>query len=144
MEYYRGVLHLAHNHPREFAQEHPFYVKMFNDPVMIENLLARWEAHEQRFEYWHDCLWKVLNGYRATHRVPPIGIGVQEHGNPGTRGTPSPVGGLPQNTPAGSNGGYGAQEVQPFSVPEPSGAFLLALGLSFAAIGFRRSRRPSS
>ncbi len=146
VEYYRGLLHFAHNHPREFALEHPFYVRMFNDQAMIENLLARWEAHEQRFEYWHDCLWKVLDGYRVTHREPTIGIGGQTHGIPGDRGNPSSGGGSPQNHPAGGNGGNGGNGgggVQPFSVPEPSAAVLLAVGVSFAAIGYRRSRRPS-
>ncbi|MHB1560457.1 MAG: PEP-CTERM sorting domain-containing protein [Isosphaeraceae bacterium] len=138
VEYYRGLLHFAHNHSREFALDHPFYVKMFNDPVMIDKLLARWEAHQQRFEYWHDCLWKVLDGYRVTHRGNTIGI--LGHGIPGDRGNPSSGGGSPEKPPAGSNGGQG---IQPFSVPEPSGALLLAVGLSFAAIGLRRSRRPS-
>ncbi len=66
--YYHGVLDLYHNHPAAFTAEHPFYVKMFNEPVMLDRLVARWEADEPRFEYWHNCLWKVLNGYVHSHQ----------------------------------------------------------------------------
>lgn len=137
--YYEGVLHLAHHHPREFALEHPFYTRMFNDPAMIERLIARWEAHEQRFEYWHDCLWKVLNGYRVTHSGLAGGTGGR--GIPGNLGFPTSSGGSPENPPDGSSSGGGG--LTPSSVPEPSSGLLLAFGLAFSAIGYRRSTRAA-
>ncbi len=133
--YYEGVLNLEHNHPREFAREHPFYTRMFNDPAVIERLIARWEAHEQRFEYWHDCLWKVLDGYRTTH--PGSSSGTGGRATPGNIGIPSMGGGSPENPPAGTSSGGGPH---PFSVPEPSSGLLLTLGLSFCAMGYRFAR----
>jgi hypothetical protein len=56
LRYYEGVLNLERHHPIAFASEHPFYTEMFHKPAMMDRLVARWEAHEQRFEYWHDCL----------------------------------------------------------------------------------------
>ena len=31
----------------------------------MNNLVNRWESHEQRFEYWHCALWKILDGIRG-------------------------------------------------------------------------------
>ena len=58
---------MEHRHPIAFAEEHPFYTRMFHDPGLLNKEMALWESHEQRFEYWHDCLWKVLDGYQHSH-----------------------------------------------------------------------------
>jgi hypothetical protein len=139
--YYQGVLNLEHNHPIAFALDHPFYTKMFDDPVMIDRLVTRWEAHEERFEYWHDCLWKVLDGYMAKHHglssTSPIptefplnfgAIGVENGGG-------SLVGGADARelNPAIGPGGTPGGGIQIFSVPEPSSGVLMVLGLTVAA-----------
>jgi PEP-CTERM motif len=149
--YYEGVLNLEQHHPREFAEEHPFYTKMFDDSVMLDKLMARWEAHEERFEYWHNCLWKVLDGYRASHpdlaqqltlpvSVPPIEVGP---GGPSNIGQSLPAGPQYGNPPGGggSNGSGGGTSVQ--AVPEPSSAMLMVLGVALAGscAVFRRARR---
>jgi hypothetical protein len=120
------VLALEHNHPIEFAKEHPFYTKMFDDPVMLDKLIDRWEAHEQRFEYWHDCLWKVLDGYVASHPELPAPA----------PGNPTEIAGSGPNDRNGSSpeslgpaGGPGGGGVSTAAVPEPSSGLLIVLGL---------------
>jgi hypothetical protein len=143
--YYEGVLNLEHHHPLEFAYDHPFYTKMFEDPLMLDKLLERWEAHEQRFKYWHDCLWKVLDGYRASRPelagqliAPGPGAGIELGGVVvADRGLHLPEGSGPgSNHPGGGGGGVTA-----LSVPEPSTALLLALGVVLGGswVVFRRS-----
>jgi hypothetical protein len=140
IRYYEGVLNLQHHHPLEFAREHPFYTKMFEDPVMLGRLLHRWEAHEQRFEYWHDCLWKVLDGYRHTHpelpgRLAAPGTPV----NPGDISVAERNGGVPET---GGGGGGGGEHMA--AVPEPSSGLLIVLGMLIAGSGLAWSarRRP--
>jgi hypothetical protein len=140
--YYQGVLNLEHNHPIAFALDHPFYTKMFDDPAMIDRLVLRWEAHEQRFEYWHDCLWKVLDGYMAKHHglfsTHPVETGsFLSFGTIGVdNGGGSFVGGAdarginPANAPGGTPGGG----IQILSVPEPSSGVLMVLGLTVAVV----------
>ncbi|MGP0068002.1 MAG: PEP-CTERM sorting domain-containing protein [Isosphaeraceae bacterium] len=115
--YYEGVLNLYHNHPAAFEHDHPFYVKMFDDPTMLDKLVRRWESHEQRFEYWHNCLWKVLDGYEVSQQglTPPGQILPPPSG---TSGVGAQGGG------GSGNGGIGAQ-----SVPEPSTIVLCLTGL---------------
>jgi len=149
--YYEGVLNLKHNHPIAFALDHPFYTKMFDDPVMIDRLERRWEAHEQRFEYWHDCLWKVLDGYRAEHHglasASPIPAAMplkfEEIGVDSERGSlfggTAPGENNPGVSPAGApGGGLGI-----LSVPEPSSGVLMVLGLTVAAWAIARHHRAS-
>ncbi len=99
--YAQGVLNMYDRHPRWFEHTHPFYTEMFHNPEMMDRLVARWEAHEQRFEYWHYCLWKVLDGYAIHHQNPlpflPIVPPYSSHGV-------SEVGG---NGPGGSGRGNG-------------------------------------
>ncbi len=130
IRYYEGVVQLEHKHPLEFEHEHPFYAKMFHDPVMLDKLVARWEAHPQRFEYWHNCLWKVLDGYVATHPSLPAQLG------------PSPIevgpGGVSYRVPPGGGG------VTPSSVPEPSSGLMIVLALLTVGswLAYRRARTP--
>jgi hypothetical protein len=146
--YYEGVLNLEHNHPIAFALHHPFYTKMFDDPAMIDRLETRWEAHEQRFEFWHDCLWKVLDGYRVEHQgissTSPIPAGIPP--NFGDIGVGSLIGGAdargnnPGIGPPGPPGG----EIVILSVPEPSSGVLMVVGLTVAASwAIARHRRAS-
>ena len=127
--YYEGILNRYHQHPAEFEHNHPFYAKMFNDPTMLNNLVHRWEAHEERFEYWHFCLWKVLDGYLVYEQslslpiIPPAPSGNSGIGAQGSGGT--------------GNGGIGAQ-----SVPEPSTGVLWTSGL-MVGLGWLAWRRAS-
>ena len=141
VRYYEGVLNLEHNHPIAFALDHPFYTKMFDDPAMIDRLEMRWEAHEQRFEYWHDCLWKVLDGYRAEHyglsSTSPIPTGIPlKFGEIGfDSGSGSPFGGTDSrgNNPGIGPAGVPGGGIATLSVPEPSSGLLMVLGLTVAA-----------
>jgi hypothetical protein len=120
--YYEGMLNLDRNHPAAFEHDHPFFAKMFVDPTRLNKLINRWEADEQRFEYWHNSLWKVLDGYVLTHenQIPPPVILPPPGGNSG-------VG----SSGGGGNGGsLGAQ-----SLPEPS---TLALWISGLLVGLGR------
>lgn len=159
--YYNGVLNLYHNHPAAFAAEHPFYVKMFNNPVMLNRLVARWEAHAPRFEYWHDCLWKVLNGYVHSHQgfsspaggssgvlqLNPAGSGGgAAHGNSipfltGSGGNGNGDGGGGKGTSGGGNGGGGGGGIGAQGVPEPSSVLLMGLGVLLAGTCFANRRR---
>ncbi len=47
--YAQGVLNMYERHPRWFEHTHPFYTEMFHNPEMMDRLVVRWEAHEQRF-----------------------------------------------------------------------------------------------
>lgn len=135
VRYYQGVLNLYHNHPAWFREHHPFYTRMFNHPQVLEKMLGRWHAHPQRFEYWHDCLWKVLDGYETSHPVLPPASPAQSNGDE----TGSAGGG---NT-AQQNLDPPPSDNQISTVPEPTGAVLLAAGLGslcLARLARRRSR----
>jgi hypothetical protein len=129
--YYEGVLNLYHNHPAEFEHDHPFYAKMFNDPTMMNKLVARWEAHEQRFEYWHNSLWKVLDGYVVSQQsLTPPSIVLPP---------PSDSSGVgAQGSGANGNGGVGAQ-----TLPEPSTVVLWISGflVGLGRLAWRRASR---
>jgi hypothetical protein len=104
----------------------------------MKRMVARWEAHEQRFEYWHPYLWRILDGYEfrphPDHRrsidPPPIdppphsgGSGNGPHGGGGDGG-----GGSPGVQPRGGGGTPGA-------IPEPGSIVLLISGFSLVALG---------
>lgn len=141
VRYYEGVLKLEHNHPRAFAKEHPFYTKMFEDPARVDKLTARWEAHEQRFEYWHLCLWKVLDGYETTHHAEPGHLATSLPSSPivvGSGGVSDRGSNLPQSLGPGGNppgeGGRGSAGggTTTLAVPEPSGVLLMVAGALIA------------
>jgi hypothetical protein len=138
VRYYEGVLNLEHNHPAAFAADHPFYTKMFNDPVMLDKLTARWEAHEQRFEYWHNCLWKVLDGYLLTHEHLPGNqvIGAESGGTSPPPGLNQHLNGNGGDGPPNSDGGSPGGGITTSSLPEPSSGLLSVLGLFFAGSWF--------
>ena len=165
--YYEGIVTMEHRHPIAFAEEHPFYTRMFHDPGLLNKEMALWESHEQRFEYWHDCLWKVLDGYQHSHlglhssHAFPTGSSLKGFEGGGGTGGISGVGpgtnsgGLdwlgihPGNDQGGGiaggggggkggEGGGGGIGIQ--SVPEPSSGLLMTLGLAVAA-GWTAARR---
>ncbi len=113
-------MHTFDAHTTWFEHAHPFYTKMFHNPMMLEKLTARWEAHEQRFEYWHWCLWKVLNGYQTTYPVAPT----QYQNFP-------PVGQLPAQVlpPAASATSVNSPVGTASGVPEPSSVALLLVAM---------------
>src|SRR5579875_3839486 len=146
--YYHGMLNLYHHHPIAFAREHPFYTAMFHHPAMMDRLVARWQAHETRFEYWHDCLWKVLDGYLVSHaggtghlttsagRSPvPGGLSPVVLGSPILN--PVGPGGNRSNTGAGGGGGGETSN----AVPEPSSGLLIVVGTLGAGAWVARRRR---
>ncbi len=122
--YYEGVLSLYHNHPKAFEHDHPFYTRMFNDTEVMDKLLARWEAHEERFEYWHDCLWKVLDGFRASQESFPF-----PEVSPDTSGD-GDIG------PAGDGGGDGGGHFHIQDLPEPSTEVMMTSVLIVGFLGF--------
>jgi hypothetical protein len=128
--FYERELSLEHRQPAGFANEHPFYAKLFNDPTMLNNLVDRWEAHEQRFEYWNFPLWKILDGYVVSREglTPPGRILPPAPGGSGVGA---------QGSGGNGNGGVGAQ-----SVPEPSTAILWISGL-LVGLGRLAWRRDS-
>jgi hypothetical protein len=127
-EFYLGALRFDERHPAEFKHEHPFYAKLFNDPIEMNKLVLRWEAHEQRFEYWNFPLWKVLDGYLVFEKslIPPTEI---QSVPPGSTGLGA------QGSGGSGNGGIGAQ-----SIPEPSTLVLWIIGL-LAGLGRLAWRR---
>jgi hypothetical protein len=153
LRYYQGVLNLEHNHPVAFAIEHPFYTEMFHNPEMMDRLVARWQAHEQRFEYWHDCLWKVLDGYVVSHPGQSGHITTSLGGSPGPvefgPGGPADLGfPIPTpNEPGGNHpdkGGGSGGGVTVTSVPEPSSGLLTVVGVLLAGSWAACRRRFAS
>ena len=127
--YYDRVMHTYTAHTTWFDKAHPFYKKMFHKPALLEKLTARWEADEQRFEYWHWCLWKVLDGYGSTHPVAPT----QYQYFPPVTQLPAQVlapaaGGSAINSPTGPAG----------AVPEPSTISLFVIAMGFGMTVFYR------
>ena len=162
--YYEGILNLYHNHTAEFERDHPFYVKVFNDPVRMDRLLHRWESHEERFEYWHWCLWKVLDGHLKLEGslehpglIHPLGSSHSGGGSQGGVDFGDGGNGFPQFPSGGSgfggqggtnhggggsgngngngNGSFGVQ-----SVPEPSAVVIATTGL-IVGLGLLAGRR---
>jgi hypothetical protein len=131
--YAQGVLNMYERHPRWFEHTHPFYTEMFHNPEMMDRLIARWEAHEQRFEYWHYCLWKVLDGYMISHQTPLPLLPILP---PSSSHAVSEAGG---NGPGGGPG-KGNQNLGAPGVPEPSAGVLMVSGLIVGLIRFARRR----
>jgi uncharacterized membrane protein YgcG len=131
-----------------FDRKHPFFGTLLSDPSVMSATVARWEAHEQRFEYWHPYLWQILNGYIHEPQLigpvppanPPGGGGSNHNGGSGSGGSGQGGGG----GSVGPSGGGGGGDVA--TVPEPSSALLLvtgAGGLLLAACCLRaRRHRP--
>jgi hypothetical protein len=150
--YYQGLLNVYHDHPISFSREHPFYTEMFQKPAMMDRLVARWQANEQRFEYWHDCLWKVLDGYMVSHRGMPGHLVNSTGGSsaPGGLGGGGPVDlGTPivtTNDPGGNHPptGGGGGVVTSNSVPEPSSGLLMVAGALVAGSWAACRRRFAS
>jgi hypothetical protein len=134
--YTEGMLRLYHRHSAWFEREHPFFTAMFNNPQMMDRLIARWESHERRFEYWHNSLWRVLDAYASRHEEP------LPH-PPTALLLPSKEVSADQGNGQGPGGG-GGSGISPASVPEPSAGILMISGLVAGLIGYawrRASRR---
>jgi len=133
--YYGGVLNLYHNHTEVFEHNRHFYTRMFNDTEVMDKLLARWEAHEQRFEYWHDCLWKVLDGYRASHESLPHFSQILSISGGSTEIVPGGI--SPESVSPGSGGGGGdGGHVHVQDLPEPSTGVMMISVLIVGLLGF--------
>ena len=128
LAFYEGALRFDHRHPIEFKHEFPFYTKLLSDSTLMNHFVARWEAHEQRFEYWGFPLWKVVDGYVLSrmslppgphHRLPPRHSGTEYSGS----------------------GGIGNGGIDPQFVPEPSSGILSICGLvaGLLALTWRRA-----
>jgi hypothetical protein len=142
--YTEGMMHLYHRHPRWFEHEHPFFTEMFNNPEMMDRLVARWEGHERRFEYWHNSLWRVLDAYAIRHDDPLPQIPIVR------LSASNAVSEAQGNGPGGGGGARGSGSggnISGASVPEPSTGILVVSGLVAGLVGFawrRVSRRPPS
>jgi len=124
-------------HPTVFDKHHPFFGGILTDPAYMDQMVSRWKAHEQRFEYWHPYLWRILDGYEfRPHPSPPI-IPPPNSGNSGTggHGGGGSGGGGGGTQPGGGGGKTGA-------TPEPSSFVLWISGLALALLGpvFRKKR----
>ncbi len=128
--YTREVLSLDRRHPEWFEHTHPFYAHMFTNPEMMDRLIARWEAHEQRFEYWHNSLWKILDAYAIglEHSLPLLPIDL-----PASRSAVSDDPGAGPGGVGPGGGTYG--NVGGASVPEPSNGILMVSGLIVGLLG---------
>ncbi len=121
--------------PTVFDKHHPFFFGILTDPAYMDQIVARWEAHEERFEYWHPYLWRILDGYefRPDPSLSRAIIPPPDPGNPGT--------GQPGGSRSGGGGGAGGG-VQPdagggntCATPEPSSFVLWISGLTLALLG---------
>ena len=143
---YEELVRFRDSHPVVFDEHHPFYFKLLTEPRFMNRIVARWEAHEARLDFYSPYLGRVLDGYVHLHEplapppIPPPVIG-EPPGSPGT--------GNGQNgeKARGSGGGSGGGGLPPGAVPEPSGLFLLLAGASWVGVGVirgrtGRSRRP--
>jgi hypothetical protein len=111
IEKYERLLAERTADPLKFDLRRPFYGRVLSDSKLADKLVRRWERNERRFEYWHACLWGVLNGYALTHpSVPPVIVSPPpDSNNNGPGGGPSPT-------------------------PEPSTWVLMLIGLAFVAV----------
>jgi hypothetical protein len=124
--------------PLVFDRKHPFYGKLFAKESVFDYWVDRWQSHEARFEHWHPCLWRVLDG----------GLQVRDHTNPGDPGsTPPLINPVPIVLDPPSNGsGNPSQGPLPptvHTVPEPMSVISLAIGLGLFLIVLtaRRAKR---
>ena len=48
--------------PAAFDHRRPFYGKLITDRSFFESWYDRWQSHPARFEHWHPCLSRFLDG----------------------------------------------------------------------------------
>jgi len=126
--------------PTVFDKHHPFFAGILTDPAYMNQIVARWQAHEQRFEYWHPYLWRILDGYefRPDPAPPPP---IDPPPDPGNSGKGDHGGGG-----SSAGGGGGAQPDggggKPSATPEPSSLVLWISGFGLALLGpvFKKKR----
>jgi hypothetical protein len=104
---YENLLAVRDVDPVDFDRRHRFYAQLITNPTFAEKLVRRWQRDEQRFEYWHPYLWRVIDGYQELHPTPAPPIV-----------SPPPS---PETNP-------------PTSSPEPSTWLLLAIGAIFVGL----------
>ena len=121
--------------PVKFDHDHPFYGRFLANPTIAEALVRRWEGHEQRFEYWHPYLSRILDGIsELPHQIPPPPIvGYLPSSGSSRSGEHS----SPPSSGSGSNGSSGSGE-KPSSTPEPSAWLMMAIGLAFVGVAITR------
>src|SRR5262249_17219094 len=59
---YLRVVATRNANPPQFDRAHPFYGFILTHKEAFDALVARWQSHPARFEYWHPVLWHVLDG----------------------------------------------------------------------------------
>jgi hypothetical protein len=119
---YQNLVTVRDSNPTKFDKSHPFYGRLLTDPSFANALVHRWESHEQRFEYWHPYLWRILDGISQQPQsiTPP----------------PTSIDKPPSDQSGGGGGGGGNTP----SVPEPSSWLLMLIGFGFlgrTAVRFR-------
>jgi uncharacterized membrane protein YgcG len=138
---YEELVAFRDKDPIRFDKEHPFFFGILTDTAYINKIVARWEGHEQRFEYWHPYLWRILDGY--VHRpvpVPPHDPGHHHGGGGGGGGQGSSAGGGGSGG-GGGRGGGGGGGISSASVPEPGSVVLYVSGMVLAVAGAAARQR---
>ncbi len=130
---YKELVAYRDAHERVFDREHHFFAAILSNAELMDRFVDRWKSHEQRFEYWHLYLWRILDGY--DHRPlpdPPDAVSSQEIGplggtNPDDVDQEGAAHGSRGGSSYGSGGGSsdGGGTVHASATPEPSSIVLL-------------------
>jgi hypothetical protein len=121
--------------PAAFDHRRPFYGKLITDRSFFESWLDRWQSHPARFEHWHPCLSRFLDGgarSRGSDEPPPPLIPPADL-KPDFPPEPPPPPPAPPDGP----------HPTPFTVvPEPGSFFVFLAGLGFSLF-VQKGRRLS-
>ena len=60
---YETLVAFRDSHPVRFDHNHAFYGSLLTKTALMDLMVARWEAHEQRLKSWNPYLWRPLDGY---------------------------------------------------------------------------------
>ncbi len=113
--------------PVKFDESHPFYGRLLTDPTFADRLIHRWEGHEQRFEYWHNELWRILDGMAQLHQ-------------PSSTDPQLPISPPPSSDSSGPPASTGEMPASPASTPEPSTWVMMVSGFVFVGLAIFRNR----
>ena len=116
------------DNPKAFDLRRPLYGKLITDRSFFDSWVNRWQSHPARFEHWHPCLSRFLDGglrSRVPDEPPPPLI-------PPTPLEPNPPPPPPPPPPP----------EPPNPVPEPNSFVVFLAGLGFILL-VQKGRRLS-